>query len=310
MALEYSKEKRLRANDRDFAVAAALASFLDNHDDALDDDPNVPDQIPYRDARFWDSGPAGAAERLRHLGTSMATMSPGTSGRLPLLQPVTALPFHRSMRGRRRRAARSGHRDSEPTRIVHVNALSPTRSTPAARLFADVKYSKTKAFSEVHAVPISSCSWSPTTPNAAEHRRMRPPEAMDAAGVARQLRHGDPRRGHRADTRRVVAGIEGDLDAGDALRGVAGLRLTEVENLQTNNRLNDRFAAALDAVVDPDTAKTSRSNSILSHPFNLEWNGWDGFLELYPGPGPACLPLVPDSGCVPVNILAARMRSR
>ena len=31
VALEYSKEKRLRANDRDFAGGGGLASFLDNH---------------------------------------------------------------------------------------------------------------------------------------------------------------------------------------------------------------------------------------------------------------------------------------
>ena len=59
---------------------------------------------------------------------------------------------------------------------------------------------------------------------------------------------------------------------------------TEVDNLQTNNRLNDRFAAALDAVVDPDTGEiVCRSNLDPSAvPFNLAWNGWDGF-EPLPG---------------------------
>ena len=99
VALEYSKEKRLRANDRDFAGGGGLASFLDNHDDALDDDPNVPDQIPYRDAL---SGTAARRARSTATSTSSrtstATMSPGTSVPCRSCQSVTALPFLRSMR--------------------------------------------------------------------------------------------------------------------------------------------------------------------------------------------------------------------
>ena len=63
VALEYSKEKRLRANDRDFAGGGDLASFLDNPRSTRSTTiRTVPDQIPYRDARFWDSGPAGAVD--------------------------------------------------------------------------------------------------------------------------------------------------------------------------------------------------------------------------------------------------------
>ena len=97
------------------------------------------------------------------------------------------------------------------------------------------------------------------------------------------------------DTRRVVAGIEGDLEATTHYEVSLVYGSTEVDNLQTNNRLNDRFAAALDAVVDPDTGEiVCRSNLDPSAvPFNLEWNGWDGFEPAARAPGPARSPPAP-----------------
>ena len=113
------------------------------------------------------------------------------------------------------------------------------------------------------------------------------------------------------DTRRVVLGVDGDV--GEVTRYEVSLVYgeTEVENLQINNRLNDRFAAALDAVVDPATGDiVCRSNLDPSAvPFNLAWNGWDGF-EPLPGTWAGSFTPGPDSGCVPVNILGTNAVSR
>ena len=80
VALEYSKEKRLRANQRDFAGGGNRSTFQENPAD-LDDDPAVPDEIPLRDVRFWDSGPAGAVDADLRLSSriSTATTRRGTS---------------------------------------------------------------------------------------------------------------------------------------------------------------------------------------------------------------------------------------
>jgi len=51
VALEYSKEQRLRANERDYAGGGRGYTFHDNPADVGIDDPNVPDQVPLRDVR-------------------------------------------------------------------------------------------------------------------------------------------------------------------------------------------------------------------------------------------------------------------
>ena len=309
VALEYSKEKRLRANDRDFAGGGGLASFLDNHGDALDDDPNVPDQIPYRDAVFWDSGPAGAVDvNFDFLQDFNGDDEPWDFGALPLLPigngaPIP--PFYAQGGDGARLDQYIGDLTPDEDRYT-FNALLTYEINPAARLFADVKYSKTKAFSESQPsfdfFLFLEPDYAYTPPNIAT--------AAAAGGdgtllVSRDnfdmgIRGEDIER----DTRRVVAGIEGDLEATTHYEVSLVYGSTEVENLQTNNRLNDRFAAALDAVVDPDTGDiVCRSNLDPSAvPFNLEWNGWDGF-EPLPGTWSGSFTPGPDSGCVPVNIL-------
>jgi len=308
VALEYSKEKRLRANDRDFAGGGGLASFLENHDDALDDDPNVPDQIPYRDAVFWDSGPAGAVYTdFDNLQDFNGDDEPWDFGALPILSldPLIAPipPFYAQGGDGARLDQYIGDLTPDEDRYT-FNALLTYEINPAARLFADLKYSKTKAFSESQPsfdfFLLLEPDYAYTPPNIAAAA------ASQGDGflfVSRDhfdmgIRGEDIER----DTRRVVAGIEGDLDATTHYEVSLVYGSTEVDNLQTNNRLNDRFAAALDAVVDPDTgAVVCRSNLDPSAvPGNAESFGFDPLLgaawagSFTPGP---------NSGCVPVNIL-------
>jgi outer membrane receptor protein involved in Fe transport len=308
VALEYSKEKRLRANDRDFAGGGGLASFLENHDDALDDDPNVPDQIPYRDAVFWDSGPAGAVYTdFDNLQDFNGDDEPWDFGALPILSldPLIAPipPFHAQGGDGARLDQYIGDLTPDEDRYT-FNALLTYEINPAARLFADLKYSKTKAFSEGQPsfdfFLLLEPDYAYTPPNIAAAAAS---EGDGFLFVSRDhfdmgIRGEDIER----DTRRVVAGIEGDLDATTGYEVSLVYGSTEVDNLQTNNRLNDRFAAALDAVVDPDTgAVVCRSNLDPSAvPGNAESFGFDPLLgaawagSFTPGP---------NSGCVPVNIL-------
>ena len=126
-----------------------------------------------------------------------------------------------------------------------------------------MKYSKTKAFSESQPsfdfFLFLEPDYAYTPPNIAAAAAA---EGDGTLFVSRDhfdmgIRGEDIER----DTRRVVAGIEGDLDATTHYEVSLVYGSTEVDNLQTNNRLNDRFAAALDAVVDPDTGDiVCRSN--------------------------------------------------
>src|SRR5690349_7772177 len=60
-AYEYSSDDRVNDQDRSYLRPPKAAYLFQNQDD-LDDDPNVPDQIPYNDVRYADSAPNGAVD--------------------------------------------------------------------------------------------------------------------------------------------------------------------------------------------------------------------------------------------------------
>jgi iron complex outermembrane recepter protein len=61
LAYEYSADERVNDQDRSFLRAPRAAELAQNQDD-LDDDPNVPDNIPYNDIRYADSSFLGAVD--------------------------------------------------------------------------------------------------------------------------------------------------------------------------------------------------------------------------------------------------------
>jgi iron complex outermembrane recepter protein len=318
VALEYSKEKRLRANQRDFAGGGNRFTFQENPAD-LDDDPAVPDQIPLRDVRFWDSGPAGAvdvdfdfsAEEFFSLQDFNGDDAPWDFGDLPLTPddgpPIP--PFYQQGGDGSRRDQFIGDLTPDEDRYT-FNALFTYEITSAARVFADLKYSRTKAFTESQPsfdfFLFLEPDYAFTPPNIAAAA------AGNALLVSRDhfdlgIRGEDIER----DTRRAVVGVDGEVIANTRYEVSLVYGETEVNNLQTNNRFNDRFAAALDAVVDPVSGDiVCRSNLDPSaEPANLAWNFWDGF-EPLPGTWAGSFTPGPDSGCVPVNILGTNAVSR
>ena len=60
-AYEYSSDDRVNDQDRSYLRPPKAAYLFQNQDD-LDDDPNLPDQIPYSDVRYADSAPNGAVD--------------------------------------------------------------------------------------------------------------------------------------------------------------------------------------------------------------------------------------------------------
>ncbi|KPF80256.1 hypothetical protein IP78_07325 [Brevundimonas sp. AAP58] len=95
------------------------------------------------------------------------------------------------------------------------------------------------------------------------------------------------------DTTRLVFGIEGDLPLGLTYEVSAVYGQTQTDNLYLNNRINDRFLAAIDVVQGPG-GPTCRSNldpaSYLANP-NVD-----------PRVGARTFTPGPNSGCVPLNI--------
>jgi len=61
IAYEYSADDRVDELDRDYLRPPTSRALYQNQDD-LDDDPNVPDLVPYNDGRYADSAPNGAVD--------------------------------------------------------------------------------------------------------------------------------------------------------------------------------------------------------------------------------------------------------
>ena len=61
IAYEYSADDRVDELDRDYLRPPPRRYLYQNQDD-LDDDPNVPDLVPYNDGRYADSAPNGAVD--------------------------------------------------------------------------------------------------------------------------------------------------------------------------------------------------------------------------------------------------------
>ena len=309
VALEYSKEKRLRANDRDFAGGGDIQSFQVNPDDLDDDDPSVPDEVPFRDLRFWDSSVAGAVDvDFDGFQDFNGDDTPFDFGNLPFSSEGAPIPPFFQQGGDGTRVDQYiGDLTPEEERYT-FNALFTYEITSAARVFADVKYSRTEAFTE------SSPSFDFFLLLPPDYAYT-PPNIGAAAGGGELLVSRDHFdlgiRGEdiERETSRIVAGVEGDLGASTSYEVSLVWGETEVNNLQTNNRFNDRFAAALDAVVDPGTGDiVCRSNLDPSAaPPTLAWQqevigGWNVF-DPSPGTWAGSFTPGPDSGCVPVNII-------
>lgn len=60
LAAEYAYEDNLQAYERDFLTPGLRYTFVDNPADRAGDDPTVPDRIPVRDARYFDTARGGA----------------------------------------------------------------------------------------------------------------------------------------------------------------------------------------------------------------------------------------------------------
>jgi iron complex outermembrane receptor protein len=318
VALEYSKEKRLRATQRDYAAGGRGYTFQRNPDDIDFDDPSVPDEVPLRDVRFWDSGPMGAVDtNFDFFQDFNGDDQPWSFGDLPFSAEGAPIPPFFQQGGDGSAVDRFiGDLTPDEERYT-FNALFTYEISDAARVFADVKYSRTEAFSEGQPsfdfFLLLPPDYAYLPPNIAAAAAAAGDENFGGYTLVSRDHFDLGVRGENIerDTRRAVVGLEGSLTDSTQYELSLVYGQTDVDNLQLNNRLNDRFAAALEAVVDPATGDVvCRSNlDPGAVPENLSWNGWDGFTPL-PGTWAGSFTPGPNSGCVPVNILGTNAVSR
>jgi outer membrane receptor protein involved in Fe transport len=252
--------------------------------------------VPLRDIRYFDSAPGGAVDvdfdfLPDFIGEGLA-WNPGIGGPPIFLQGGSGTPLW----------TYSGDTFPELERLAG-NATFHYELTPRMRAFTEQKYVRTKSFSTSQPTFDFFLAIQPDNPFIPANIR----SAFTASGapfllVSRDnfdlgIRGEDITR----DTYRGVWGLDGDLGGGLNYEISYTYGRTDVQADITNNRFNDRFAAALDVVVGPNGQPTCASNlDPTLEPFNVSWQGFAAPTSFTPGP---------NSGCVPINIFGANSAS-
>ncbi len=289
VSYEYRRTARVRGDARRTGQPGSYSALAQNLAD-LPDDPNVPDRIPYNDLRFATLSPLGAVDiNFDGFPEFTGTGKPydvglflPNSGGLSQGGDGTAV------------AGFSG--DLQPEVETHnVNLLFSHELSPAARVFAEGKYVSTQAYTEGQP-PFDGGSLL-YGDNAYLPDAIRSAMLPFTPGVLVFRTHSDfGRKSQRSerDTWRLVLGLDGEIS--DHARYEVAYTYGRTKNrfVLEDERIADRYFAALDAVRAPDGSITCRSNLIpQAAMFDLNLRGMP--VSTYT-PGP-------QSGCVPINIL-------
>lgn len=300
---EYGSDDRFLLSRRE-EFGRGFRSFFQNPDDP-DDDPNIPDNVLFADARYFDSNPLGAidvdGDFVPDFIGDGTPFDPGT--------PIPGTIFNSGGSGTPV-STYSGEILPKIDRYVG-NILTSFEIGEGVRLFAEGKYARVDSvsfgqptFDFFVGVPTDN----PFIPANIEAANLFADLGIVLVTGRDNLDLGRRGENNRRETYRGVVGIEAELTSTinfDASY-VYGRSENRVEQL--NTRFNDRFFAALDAVDEGEfltgtpngnivcrsnlTGDASSSSQIITGAFFFE-----DFDELSFTPGP-------NSGCVPLNIFS------
>ncbi|KKW91162.1 TonB-dependent receptor plug domain-containing protein [Sphingobium chungbukense] len=285
VSYEYNKADRLSSFARDFTGnPARYRQILQNQDD-LNDDPNVPDRIPYANLTWADSSPDGAVD------VDFDEIPDFTGSGLPYDRGLVLEGSNGRAVGGSNTPVAGYYGDLQPSTRRHVvNALTSYEFSPALRFYAEGKYAATRAYS------VSQPSFDFFTylqpDNAYLIDRFGAGTAPYGALVTRDnFDFGIRGETVKRETKRIVLGFDGEIS--DHLRYDISYVYgeTKVRYRQTANLIGDRYFAALDAVRDPATGNIV-CRSTLEYDGVIDPINFDGPATTFtPGTGSACRPL-------------------
>ncbi|HWI87152.1 MAG TPA: TonB-dependent receptor [Sphingomonas sp.] len=308
LAYEYNKSDRFSQRDRAYTGDPAARYELRRDPSDFPDDPNKPDRILFNNLSWADSARNGAVDldgdgvidfegsgRVYDTGQFL----PGSGGRA--INSTSNTPV----------AGYFG--DFAPRLKSHnANALFNFEFSPAFQLFAEAKYVRTTAFTEIQ--PSFDFGTYLTPDNYFLNQRFGEEASANGAFVNRDnFDLGVASERAKRDTYRGVVGIEGDLSKGSGsgnlhyeLSYVYGKAKSVVTDY--NQRLVDRYYAALDTVVDPATGKpTCRIN--LPGETLIDQNNYGGVLSIGADTVTGAPLSFTPSQCVPLSILGENVAS-
>lgn len=285
VAYEYNKSDRLSPFARGFSGnPAKYREILQNQDD-LDDDPNVPDRIPYSNLTWADSSPDGAVD------LDLDGIPDFTGSGLPYDRGQILIGGNARAVGGSNTPVAGYFGDLQPSQNRHMfNMLASYEFSPAIRFYAEGKYVETKAYSV--AQPSFDFFTYLQPDNAYLADRFGAGAAPDGALVSRD-NYDFGIRGEtvKRKTKRIVLGFDGAIT--DNLNYDVSYIYgeTKVRNRQTANLIGDRYYAALDAVRDPVTGDIV-CRSTLAYGGVIDPDNFGGPATTFtPGAGSACRPL-------------------
>lgn len=299
LAYEFDQSDRLKSSRRSYTGNPLKRFELLRQAPPTDrpDDPNVPDRVLFNDLRWSDSSPDGAVDlgSFDEAGSFIAGALDGLpdfTGNGLVYDRGIVLPSSggRTMGGSGTPTA-GYFGDLLPSLTRHnINALFRYDFSDAVQLFAEGKYVKTKAFSDYQPTFDFFTFLAPDNAYLAERFG-----GLGAGGalVSRDnLDFGFRGSLSKRETVRGVIGLKGELN--DHLRYEVSYTYgrNTAKTLETNDRLADRYFAALDAVVGPDGNVTCRIN--LPGEDTIDPNNYGGPpITFSPGQ------------CIPLNVLGS-----
>ena len=285
LAYEFSDRDRLSSFDRAFSGDPQVNRGLFRNRDDFPDDPNVPDRILYNNLSWADSAPDGAVD-LDLDGIPDFTGSGLVYDR--------GLPIPSSggrAQGGSNTPTAGYFGDLEPSLRRHaVNALASYEFSPAFKVFLEVKYVRTNAYSVGQ--PSFDFFTYLAPDNAFLNDRFGVANTTNGALISRDnFDFGVRGESIKRETYRGVAGIEGDITDNAKYEVSYVFGRTTAAGTQTSNLIGDRYFAALDAVRDPISGQIV-CRSTLDPLSNIDPNNFNQPASTFtPGAGSACRPL-------------------
>lgn len=303
VAYEYGKEDRLESRDRKRLRGSNLVGFYLNPDDPENfpdyDGPvdnGIPDNVPLNDIRYFDTNRQGGID------TDFDTIPNyfiGANGAVVPFDGGSFVPDFYQQGGNATLVSDYGN-DLLPDNRRHVvNMLTHFDVNDKVTLFAEGKYANTQSFS------LGQPSFDYYLYFPSDNAFISPELAAVTDGdfLVNRDNFDFGQRGEKIDrkTIRTVLGLRGDLSPHFNYEVSYVYGRTKVRNQYIGNTVNDRFYAAIDAVIDPATGQpTCRINldptALPFQPYNYTRPGADDD-GLFP------ITTFQPGECVPLNIL-------
>jgi iron complex outermembrane recepter protein len=259
LAYEFSADARVNDQARAYLRAPRATELAQNQDD-LDDSPDLPDNIPYNDIRYADSSPTGAVD-------TDFDFAPDFEGNGGIYDRGFLLENSGGYTQGGSSTSVNGYQgDLFPKIDRHlVNVISHFDVSDALTISAEGKYARTRAFSVAQPSYDFYLFMTPDNPFMPESIR----DAIVPGAAAAYFEDPDAPDGVLVTRDNYDLGVNAEDTLRETLRGVLALNGTVSDHLRyeasyvygetksrivtVNNRFEDNWLAAIDAVEHPTT---------------------------------------------------------